>query len=237
MARPPRLAVPALPHHVIQRGNNRQPIFFADVDYRFFLRCLAKAKERYPCHLYAYVLMTNHVHLLIEPQESNHLSLLMQSVGRRYVRYINETYHRSGTLWEGRFKSAVVSHDAYLLACSRYIELNPVRAQVTSRPETYPWSSVHFHAHGMPNPLLDEDPAYLSLGETAAQRQGAYRGWLAANAPETELAAIREATQKGLLIGPEKFQREIETVVGRRLIGEQRGRPRKRIAKTNEKVL
>jgi len=237
MARRPRLTVPALPHHVIQRGNNRQSIFFTDADYRFFLGCLANAKARYPSRLYAYVLMTNHVHMLLEPLTSEDLSLFMQSVGRRYVRYINETYRRSGTLWEGRFKSAVVSHDAYLLACSRYIELNPVRAGLASRPETYPWSSVHFHTRGVPNPLLDEDPTYTSLGETAAQRQGAYRNWLAASAPETEWAVIREATHKGLLIGPDKFQREIETVVGRRLMGEQRGRPRKQLVDNHEKVL
>lgn len=230
MARRPRLTVPSLPHHIIQRGNNRQPIFFTDADYRVFLRYLAKAKERYPCRLYAYVLMTNHVHLLVEPLASEHLSLFMQSVGRRYVRYVNEVYHRSGTLWEGRFKSAVVSSDTYLLACSRYIELNPVRAHLAPRPETYPWSSVHFHTQGTPNPLLDEDPAYLSLGETAGQRQGAYRGWLTAGVPDHEWTAIREATQKGLLIGPEKFQREIEAVVGRQLIGEQRGRPRRQLS-------
>jgi putative transposase len=237
MARRPRLAVPALPHHVIQRGNNRQPIFFTDADYRFFLGCLAKAKARYPSRLYAYVLMTNHVHLLLEPLERAHLSLLMQSVGRRYVRYINETYHRSGTLWEGRFKSAVVSHDAYLLACSRYIELNPVRAGLAQRPETYPWSSMHFHAQGTPNPLLDEDPAYASLGETAAQRQGAYRVWLAAGIPATEWPTIRDATHKGLMVGPERFQREIEAIAGRRLIGELRGRPHKRMSEPVEKVL
>jgi putative transposase len=237
MARRPRLAVPALPHHVIQRGNNRQAIFFADADYRFFLGCLAKAKARYSCRLYAYVLMTNHVHLLLEPLAGEHLSLLMQSVGRRYVRYVNDTYGRSGTLWEGRFKSAVVSHDAYLLACTRYIERNPVRAQLAARPETYPWSSVHFHTQGTSNPLLDEDPAYAALGETAAQRQGAYRGWLVAGAPEGEVAAIREATHKGLLIGPDTFQRQMETVVGRRLVGEQRGRPRKQREESLEKVL
>lgn len=237
MARRPRLAVPSLPHHVIQRGNNRQAIFFTDADYRVFLRHLAKAKERYPCRVYAYVLMTNHVHLLVEPLASEHLSLFMQSVGRRYVRYVNEVYHRSGTLWEGRFKSAVVSSDAYLLACSRYIELNPVRAQIAARPDAYPWSSVHFHTQGTPNPLLDEDPAYLSLGDTTAQRQGVYRGWLAAGVPQGEWPTIREATHKGLLIGPEPFQRQIEAAVGRRLIGEHRGRPRKRAAETTEKVL
>jgi putative transposase len=237
MARRPRLAVPALPHHVIQRGNNRQPIFFGDADYRYFLASLSNAKTRYPCRLFAYVLMTNHVHLLVEPLEREHLSLLMQSVGRRYVRYINDSYGRSGTLWEGRFKSAVVSHDAYLLACCRYIELNPVRARIADRPETYPWSSARFHGWGTPNPLLDENPAYASLGATGPQRQGAYRAWLAAGVPTAEWRTIREATQKGLMVGSDKFQREVEAVVGRRLIGERRGRPIKRTGNVSEKVL
>ncbi len=227
MARRPRLAVSALPHHIIQRGNNRQPIFFTPADYRFFLACLAKAKERYRCRLYAYVLMTNHVHLLLAPTEGEQLSLFMQSVGRRYVRYVNETYHRTGTLWEGRFRSAVVSDDTYLLACGRYIELNPVRAALADRPEGYPWSSYHARALGMRNPLLDNDPAYAALGATEALRQGVYRAWVAAAVPQDEWSAIRNATQKGLMIGPIAFQQEIETVVGRRLVGELRGRPRK----------
>jgi len=227
MARRPRLAVPALPHHIIQRGNNRQPIFFSDSDYRFFLACLAKAKERSCCRLYAYVLMTNHVHLVLAPTQGEQLSLFMQSVGRRYVRYVNETYHRTGTLWEGRFKSAVVSDDTYLLACGRYIELNPVRAALADRPEAYPWSSYHARALGVSNPFLDEDPAYLGLGETAAQRQGVYRAWVAAAVPPHEWPAIRSATQKGLMIGPLGFQQEMEVVAGRRLVGELRGRPRK----------
>ncbi|MEO6665971.1 MAG: transposase [Nitrospiria bacterium] len=171
--------------------------------------------------------MTNHVHLVLAPTASEQLSLLMQSVGRRYVRYVNETYHRTGTLWEGRFKSAVVSDDTYLLACGRYIELNPVRAALADRPEAYPWSSYHARALGTPNLLVDEDPAYTALGETAAQRRGAYRAWVAAAVPQDEWASIRTATQKGLLIGPLGFQWAMETVAGRRLVGKLRGRPRK----------
>ena len=227
MARRPRLAVSALPHHVIQRGNNRQPIFFTEADHRFFLACLVKAKARYGCRLYAYVLMTNHVHLLLAPTEGEQLSLFMQSVGRRYVRYVNETHHRTGTLWEGRFKSAVVSDDPYLLACGRYIELNPVRAGLANRPEAYPWSSYHARALGVPNPWLDEDPAYAALGGTAAHRRGLYRAWVDAAVPQDEWPAMRTATQKGLMIGPLAFQQVMETVAGRRLIGELRGRPRK----------
>ena len=237
MARKPRLEFSGAFYHVIARGNRRATLFHDDADSTAYLERLERYRARDGVTLHAYVLMTNHVHLLVEPLESEHLSLLMQSVGRRYVRYINETYHRSGTLWEGRFKSAVVSHDAYLLACSRYIELNPVRAGLAQRPETYPWSSMHFHAQGTPNPLLDEDPAYLSLGETGAQRQGAYRAWLAAGVPATEWPAIRDATQKGLMVGPERFQREIEAIAGRRLIGELRGRPRTRMSEPSEKVL
>jgi putative transposase len=134
MARSPRITIPAYPHHIIQRGNNRAATFFADDDYCFFLECLRRAKIKCRCRIYAYVLMTNHFHLLVEPAEIGDLGRFMQSVGRRYVRYINETYGRSGTLWEGRFKSAAVSRDQYLIACSRYIELNPLRAGIVEHP-------------------------------------------------------------------------------------------------------
>ena len=128
MARRPHVAVPAYPHHIIQRGNNRQAVFFTEDDYCFYVAALQQAKRTCQCRLYAYVLMTNHVHLLVEPVQAGDLGRFMQSVGRRYVRYINNTYQRSGTLGEGRYKSAVISRDEYLMMCSRYIELNPVRA-------------------------------------------------------------------------------------------------------------
>lgn len=158
MARAPRITIPAYPHRIIQRGNNRAATFFADADYRFFLDCLRQAKIKCQCRIYAYVLMTNHFHLLVEPAEVGDLGRFMQSVGRRYVRYVNRTYGRSGTLWEGRFKSAATSRDEYLIACSRYIELNPVRAGLVTHPKDYRWSSYQHRALGISDRLLDEDP-------------------------------------------------------------------------------
>jgi putative transposase len=235
MARPPRITIAAFPYHVIQRGNNRQTIFFADDDYRHFLECLALAKLKYDCRLYAYVLMSNHFHLLIEPSESGDLSGFMQSVGRRYVRYINDRYGRTGTLWEGRFKSAAVSRDDYLMVCGRYIELNPVRAGLVKHPGEYPWSSYQHRALGNLNQLLDEDPWYSGLGISAEDRQKTYRAWVGAQVAEGEWKQIRQATQQGRLIGREAFQKEMETITGRRLVGESRGRPRKATAARHEK--
>jgi putative transposase len=211
---------------VIQRGNNRQPIFLATNDYEVFLDCLRAAKRKCHARLYAYVLMTNHVHLLLEPEHEGDLGRFMQSVGRRYVRYINDTYERSGTLWEGRFKSAIVSRDEYLIACSRYIELNPVRAGMVRHPRDYRWSSYHGRAMGRPDDLLDEDAWYVTLGDSPQARAVAYAKWLEASVSDSEWDRIRKATQQGRVVGSESFQEEIGGKVGRRLRGETRGRPK-----------
>jgi len=226
MARLPRIVIPAYPHHVIQRGNNRQAIFFADDDFRFFLECLAEAKQKYPCRIYAYVLMTNHAHLLVDPEKADNLGRFMQSVGRRYVRYINQTYRRTGTLWEGRFKSAVVSRDEYLIVCSRYIELNPIRAGMVNDPGRYPWSSYLYRALGRPDPLLDDDPWYAALGKAAEERRRIYGEWVRSGIKEGEWDQIRKATQQGRVIGREGFKKQVERVLGRRVVGELRGGPR-----------
>jgi len=226
MARQPRLSLASYPHHVIQRGNNRQLIFLAPTDYAVFLECLREAKRKCRARLYVYVLMTNHVHLLMEPEHEGDLGRFMQSVGRRYVRYINDTYERTGTLWEGRFKSAVVSRNEYLIACSRYIELNPVRAGMVGHPRDYRWSSYHGRALGRPDPLLDEDPWYTTLGNSPEARAMIYAEWLEASVSGGEWDCIRTATQQGRVIGSESFQAEIGGKVGRRLIGETRGRPK-----------
>lgn len=237
MARSPRITIPAYPHHIIQRGNNRAATFFADADYRFFLECLRQAKVKCRCKIYAYVLMTNHFHLLVEPAEVGDLSRFMQSVGRRYVRYVNETYGRSGTLWEGRFKSAAVSRDEYLIACSRYIELNPVRAGLVASPQDYRWSSYQHRALGMADRLLDEDPWYSGLGATESERQEKYQQWVDSQISQGEWEEIRQATHRGRLIGQETFQKQVEAMTGRRLVGEARGRPKKTSSAKSEKVL
>jgi putative transposase len=237
MARSTRITVPAFPHHIIQRGNNRQAIFFTDNDYRFFLECLHQAKLKCFCRIYAYVLMTNHFHLLVEPLQIGDLGRLMQSVGRRYVRYVNQVYRRSGTLWEGRFRSAVVSRDEYLMTCSRYIELNPVRAGLVSHAGQYRWSSYGFRAVGIPDRLLDEDPWYAGLGTSVEERQKRYREWIESEAKEGEWDSIRRATQQGRVIGRDEFQQTIGAKIGRTVVGESRGRPKKRQSVTGKNVL
>ncbi len=227
MARPPRLSLAAYPHHVIQRGNNRQPIFLVPQDYEVCLECLREAKRKYQVRLYAYVLMTNHVHLLVEPERDGALGSFMQSVGRRYVRYFNDAHWRTGTLWEGRFKSAVVNRDDYLIRCSRYMELNPGRAGMVEHPRDYRWSRYQRRALGHTDELVDDDPWYAGLGRTALARAQVYRDWMEASIKDGEWDQIRKATQQGRVVGDEAFQEEIGHMVGRQLKGETRGRPKR----------
>jgi len=228
MARPPRITVPGYPHHIIQRGNNRQPIFLREQDYQFYMQCFLKAKEETGCRVYSYCLMSNHVHFLVEPSELQGISWLLQSVGRRYVQYFNHCNQRTGTLWEGRFKSSLVGGDAYLMACYRYIELNPVRAGITSHPRDYPWSSYSFHAEGRKDPLLDEDPCYLGLGSTPLERQRSYQLFIGPGTPETELGFIRINIQRGGVTAEPSFIQNLSTRLARKLELGPRGRPRKR---------
>ena len=176
MARLPRIDMLGIPQHLIQRGNNRGVCFFADEDYVFYLECLNKAAKKYDCSMHAYVLMTNHVHLLVTPETKGGLSVMMQSVGRSYVRYINGHYRRSGTLWEGRYKSSLIESERYLLTCYRYIELNPVRAGMVSFPGDYRWSSYHCHARGSVGGGMVTDHALFTCAGARARgaRQGLY---------------------------------------------------------------
>jgi len=176
MPRLPRIVVPGLPLHVIQRDNNRQPIFFSGQDYCRFHTDLRVASERFDCVIHAYVYMTNHVRLLVTPSTRQGISRMMQSLGRRYVRYINDVYNRSDTLREGRFKSALVDSDRYLFVCSRYIELNPVRARMTDLPQDHRWSSYHHNAMARTDSIISPHALYQALGDEPAERQAAYRG-------------------------------------------------------------
>ena len=217
MPRMPRVVVPGLPLHVIQRGNNRQAIFFSDQDYDRFHTDLHAASERFDCVIHAYVYMTNHVHLLVTPCTVQSISRMMQSIGRRYVRYINDAYNRSGTLWEGRFKSALVDSDRYLLVCSRYIEMNPVRAGMTDLPQDYRWSSYHHNAMGKADPMLSPHARYQALGIGPAERQAAYSGLFKEALGENDLLALRKATNDCTMVGNDKFQAEIATMLARRV--------------------
>ena len=227
MARRPRLTVIGVPQHVIQRGNNRQATFFADEDYRLFLAYLSEAARKHDCSVHAYVLMTNHVHLLLTPNQPDAVSRTMQDVGRRYVQYVNFTYRRSGTLWEGRFKASLVDTQQYFLACCRYIELNPVRAGIAKAPEDYPWSSYRHYALGQENGLLSAHEEYRALGTTEVERQSAYRALFSNSVDETGLQEIREMVNRGWPLGSERFKDEIEAALERTARPPQRGRPRK----------
>ncbi len=169
------MVLPGYTYHVVQRGNNRQVCYFADDDYQFYQECMMLAGKKYRCDIHAYVLMTNHVHLLVTPRVEEGLSRFMQSIGRRYVRYVNDIYKRTGTLWEGRYKSSVIDTDRYLLTCYRYIELNPVRAGITQRPSEYQWSSARWHGLGERNKIIKDHPLYVALGVTSDERQARYR--------------------------------------------------------------
>ena len=168
MPRKPRLYLPGIPCHVIQRGNNRDVCFAAEEDYQAYVEWLRDGAERCGCAVHAYVLMTNHVHLLVTPQDKEGVSRLMQSVGRRYVQYFNYSYDRSGTLWEGRYKATLIDSDQYLLTCMRYIELNPVRAGMVKHPLDYPWSSYAANARGQDNLLITPHELYRQLGRSHA---------------------------------------------------------------------
>lgn len=227
MARLPRIDVPDLPQHVIQRGNNRAACFFHDDDYRFYLQALRRAAQKYQCQVHAYVLMTNHVHLLMTGRRAGAMSSLMQSVGRRYVRYVNQTYHRTGTLWEGRFKSSIIESDGYLLTCYRYIELNPVRAGLVMEPGAYPWSSYAHHGQGQCDDLIEDHELYMTLGPTANARCEAYRSLCGEDIHTTDLGAIRDHVNKCRVLGSSRFQSEIESMLQRKVRIQSVGRPAK----------
>lgn len=227
MPRRPRLILPGVPLHIIQRGNNRQACFFADEDYRFYLEWLAEYATKTGCQIYAYVLMTNHVHLLLSGATSSSAGDLMKALGQRYVQYANRTYQRSGTLWEGRFRSCLIQEDRYLLSCQRYIELNPVRAGMVEHPADYPWSSFRGNAQGAENPLLSPHSLYLALGANEQDRLAAYRELFRHELEPDEVNAIRKATNGNFALGNKRFADQVAAMIGRRVTPGKSGRPRK----------
>lgn len=223
MARLPRFDLPGQPQHVIQRGNNRSVIFVADEDYQFYLEKLNAACQKYQCDLHSYVLMTNHVHLLMTPKIKGAISKIMQMLGRYYVQYFNHQYLRTGTLWEGRYKATLLDSEQYLLVCSRYIELNPVRAGMVKYPEDYPWSSFAFNALGKDNALLTPHPLYNALGADATERLIAYRALFEHQVFERTFEEIRDATNKAWVLGDNRFQDEVERLLQRQAKPKPRG--------------
>ncbi|MEO6924443.1 MAG: transposase [Bryocella sp.] len=227
MPRQPRLDLANIRQHVVQRDNDRQPCFFTDVDRVRYLQDLREISQNEGCSVHAYVLMTNHVHLLMTPTASGQVSRVMQSLGRRYVRYINDRYRRTGTLWEGRCKSSLVDRETYLLHCYRYIELNPVRARTTLDPLDYLWSSHAQNAFGKDDPLIHPHPDYLALGSTDQERHSAYRALAMENLSQDHLEAIRTYLQRQHALGSDRFCIAIEKQLSRRTGPAKIGRPRK----------
>ncbi len=218
MPRRARIAVPGIPWHIIQRGNNRSACFYTRQDYRRYLRTLSDMASRYDCEIHAYVLMTNHVHLLLTPERKESASLLMKHLGQRYVQYINRHYRRSGTLWEGRFRSCLAQREEYVLTCYRYIELNPVRAGMIGHPREYPWSSYRCNAEGGANRLITPHDDYNRLGFSASERRAAYRQLFTAQIDPQRVAEIRNATNGNFVLGNDRFKQEISPLVSQRLI-------------------
>ena len=227
MARLPRFILPGQPQHVIVRGNNREPIFYAEGDYCYYLKRLGEALDKHHCALHAYVLMTNHVHLLLTPEGEHGISKVIQMLGRYYVQYFNFTYQRTGTLWEGRYKAGLVDSAHYLLTCYRYIELNPVRAEMVDHPSDYPWSSYRYNALGQPNAIIRPHELYTKLGKNDEERQGSYRALFKSHISEKQLEEIREATNKAWVLGSDYFKDKIKKQLERRATPLSKGGDRK----------
>lgn len=227
MARLPRLYLSGCPQHIIQRGNNRQACFFDEQDYIVYLDKLKSATKKHNVAIHAFVLMTNHVHLLMTPSTKDGVSQVMQNLGRYYVRYINQTYQRTGTLWEGRFKSTIVNCDSYLLTLYRYIELNPVRAGMVDHPASYPWSSYHANAGNKHISMLSPHPIYLALADNEISRKQTYQDLYKTHLTQSTLNTIRDATNKAWVLGDERFIQQISETLARRASPLKRGGDRR----------
>jgi putative transposase len=225
MARQPRLVLPNQPHHILQRGNDNQVIFRDDDDHRRFLEFLRESARFYRVAIHAYVLMPNHVHVLATPSDEDGLAAMMQKVGRLYVPWFNGKYGRSGTLFQGRFRTSVIDPDAYFLACIRYIELNPQRSQLAIDPLDYPWSSYAHHAGVRPDALITDHAKYWELGNTPFQREAAYIELARQGMSGQELDTINAAVLKGTPLGSRDFMVALEHKTKRQILPAKRGRP------------
>lgn len=229
MPRTKRLDIADVTQHVVQRGNDRQACFYREADYVRYLQDLREAALKQRCAIHAYVLMTNHVHLLVTPAALGAVGRMMQAVGRRYVRYLNAAIARTGTLWEGRYKASLVDDERYVLSCYRYIELNPVRAGMVPAPGDYRWSSHRANAGGEPDPLVTPHATYLCISRDAAERRARYAALVAEALSDEELASIRLYVQRQRALGSDRFQQQIEQRLQRRATLGRPGRPRKEL--------
>jgi putative transposase len=226
MARLPRLTVPGYPHHIIQRGNNRQAIFSSNSDYEALLEMLDEHSRQSKVAIHAYVLMSNHFHLLATPEASEAIPQLMQAVGRRYVRRFNQRHARTGTLWEGRYRSTLIQTERYLLACMAYIDLNPVRAGLVADPGDYPWSSYSHYVGRRPDKLVSPHPLYWELGNTPFSREAAYADLVHAGITAEQQRALTDSALRGWALGEPDYVADLQKRTQRRVSKGRAGRPR-----------
>ncbi len=229
MARLPRLTVPGYPHHLIQRGNNRQPIFGGEGDYRFLLDLIEQYSREFKVAIHSYVLMGNHFHLLATPETDKGLPDMMQAVGRRYVRYFNGRHGRTGTLWEGRYRSTLVQAERYLLACMVYIDLNPVRAGMVADPAAYPWSSFRHYTGAVSDRLVTPHPLFWEMGNTPFSRERAYADLIAAGLDRDVQQALADSTHRGWALGDAGYLADLQRRSSRRITPLAAGRPYKQV--------
>lgn len=227
MPRKPRFFVPEFSNHIVQRGNNKTPIFFEDADYLQYKKILIDAAIKHDVKIHAYVLMSNHIHLLATSSTKQGISSMMQQIGRFYVPYINHKYKRTGTLWEGRFKSSLVDNDFYVLACMRYIELNPVRANMVKAPQDYQWSSYLANALGHYDAVLTQHASYQGLSDNTQKRRETYINLFLEHLDKTVLMDIRACMQTGTPLGNDTFREKIESKLKIKVGYSVRGRPKK----------
>lgn len=235
MPRPPRIDVPGLPQHLYTRGHNKSDCFRRELDRAVYLKYLKEESAESGCVIHAYVLMTNHVHLLVTGHEQGAISRLMQHLGRRHCRFVNRAYRRSGALYEGRFKSSLVESEAYFLECMRYIELNPVRAGMVDHPSQYRWSSYGENVRGDPGGLIVPHPEYLRLGRDRATRGAAYRALVEQPLDARRVGEIRRASAKNGVLGDSRFQSALELDLGRCVAIAPPGRPPRNTKKNTKK--
>lgn len=225
MPRRPRIHLAGVPLHLVQRGINREPCFFAEEDYHCYVHWLQKSAADWDCALHAYVLMTNHVHLLITAERTDGPARLMQSLGGRYVQYVNRAYKRSGSLWGGRYKFSAVQVETYLFACMRYIELNPVRAGMVTDPAHYRWSSYRHNGQGQADERVTTHALYQGLGREADERLGNYRALFRSELDDEAISDIRQALAQSQPLGDDRFAKRICANVSVQRTNAKRGRP------------
>lgn len=230
MPRQPRFVLPGYTQHILQRGNNHQAIFFNEKDYLYYLYKLSEVSTKCNCSIHSYVLMEDHVHLLLTPLDKFGISRMMQALGRCYVHYVNQAYHRSGTLWEGRYKATLIDPEKYVLMCYRYIELNPVRHNIALHPEGYRWSSYHRNALGSVDSVVSSHSNYQQLGSTNSSVQQAYRDLFYSHINQDSLKEIRDSINREWVLGGTHFKKKIQQLTQRQVSPKPRGGDRKSVA-------